>query len=172
MWKYFALGSAFFAALTAILAKIGVRDVPSNLATAIRTIVILVVAWGLVFARGEAGGLRQISRNSLLFLVLSGIATGLSWLCYFRALQDGPASVVAPIDKLSLPLVILFAGLFLGEKLTPKTALGVVFICLGTFVLVYEPRKSRLETQSEVGTSSPVGTSPPVIESSASVPKR
>lgn len=159
MWKYFALGSAFFAALTAILAKIGVKDVPSNLATAIRTVVILFVAWGLVFARGEASGLRQISRQSLLFLVLSGVATGLSWLCYFRALHDGPASIVAPIDKLSLPLVILFAGLFLGEKLTPKTALGVAFICLGTFVLVYEPQKSRPNSQTRTGVLPPTGQS-------------
>ena len=155
MWKTFALGSAFFAALTAILAKIGVKDVPSNLATAIRTVVILLIAWGLVFARGEAGELRQISRQSLLFLVLSGAATGASWLCYFRALQDGPASVVAPLDKLSLPLVILFAGLFLGEKLTPKTALGVALICLGTFVLVYEPQKSRPNLQTRTGVLPP-----------------
>ncbi len=159
MWKYFALGSAFFAALTAILAKIGVKDVPSNLATAIRTVVILFVAWGLVFARGETGGLRGISRQSLTFLILSGIATGLSWLCYFRALHDGPASIVAPIDKLSLPLVILFAGLFLGEKLTPKTALGVLFICLGTFVLVYEPQKPRPKLQTRTGVLSPSGES-------------
>lgn len=157
MWRYFALGSAFFAALTAILAKIGVKDVPSNLATAIRTVVILFVVWGLVFARGEASGLRQISRQSLLFLVLSGVATGLSWLCYFRALHDGPASIVAPIDKLSLPLVILFAGLFLGEKLTPKTALGVAFICLGTFVLVYEPPKPRSDLQTGTGVLPPPG---------------
>ncbi|PQV63722.1 transporter family protein [Abditibacterium utsteinense] len=166
MWKYFALGSAFFAALTAILSKIGVKDVPSNLATAIRTVVILLVAWGLVFARHEAGGLRQISRNSLLFLVLSGVATGLSWLCYFRALHDGPASIVAPIDKLSLPLVILFAGLFLGEKLTSKTALGVAFICLGTFVLVYEPQKSRPKLQTGAGVL------PPISEPSANAQKR
>ena len=111
MWKLFALGSAFFAALTAILAKIGVKDVPSNLATAIRTVVILIIAWALVFARGEHAQLPQISRQSLTFLILSGVATGLSWLCYFRALHDGPASMVAPIDKLSLPLVILFLSL-------------------------------------------------------------
>ena len=166
MWKYFALGSAFFAALTAILAKIGVKDVPSNLATAIRTIVILLVAWGIVFARGEASGLRQISRQSLLFLVLSGVATGVSWLCYFRALQDGPASIVAPLDKLSLPLVILFAGLFLGEKLTPKTALGVAFICLGTFVLVYEPQKPRPKSQTRTDVL------PPTEQSSANSQSR
>lgn len=135
MWKYFALGSAFFAALTAILAKVGVKDVPSNLATAIRTVVILIVAWGLVLARGEAGALRQISRQSLLFLVLSGIATGLSWLCYFRALHDGPASVVAPIDKLSLPLVIILAAVFLGEKFTVETGIGIVLLGAGTYIL-------------------------------------
>ena len=166
MWKYFALGSAFFAALTAILAKIGVEDVPPNLATAIRTVVILLVAWGLVFARGEASGLSSISRQSLLFLILSGVATGLSWLCYFRALHDGPASIVAPIDKLSLPLVILFAGLFLGEKLTPKAALGVLFICLGTFVLVYEPPKSRSQLQTKTGVLPASG------EPSANAPQR
>ena len=135
MWRYFALGSAFFAALTAILAKIGVKDVPSNLATAIRTVVILILAWGLVFARGEQGQLPQISRQSLLFLVLSGIATGASWLCYFRALQDGPASVVAPLDKLSLPLVIIFAALFLNEKFTLETGIGVAFLGVGTYIL-------------------------------------
>ncbi len=135
MWRYFALGSAFFAALTAILAKIGVKDVPSNLATAIRTVVILFVAWGLVFARGESGALREIPRSSLLFLVLSGVATGLSWLCYFRALQDGPASLVAPLDKLSLPLVVILAALFLGEKFTLQSAIGIVLIGAGTYVL-------------------------------------
>lgn len=135
MWKYYALGSAFFAALTAILAKVGVKDVPSNLATAIRTVVILLLAWGLVLARGEVGALRDISRQSLLFLVLSGIATGLSWLCYFRALHDGPASVVAPIDKLSLPLVIILAAIFLGEKFTLQTAVGVLLLAAGTYLL-------------------------------------
>ena len=135
MWKYFALGSAFFAALTAILAKIGVKDVPPNLATAIRTVVVLFLAWGLVFARGESAALRQISPKSLTFLVLSGIATGLSWLCYFRALHDGPASVVAPLDKLSLPLVIILAAVFLGEKFTLETAFGVALIGAGTYLL-------------------------------------
>jgi transporter family protein len=135
MWKFYALGSAFFAALTAILAKVGVKDVSSNLATAIRTVVILLLAWGIVFARGEASELRQISRQSLTFLVLSGVATGLSWLCYFRALQEGPASIVAPLDKLSLPLVIVLAALFLGEKFTFETGLGVLLIGAGTYVL-------------------------------------
>ncbi len=135
MWRYFALGSAFFAALTAILAKIGVKDVPSNLATAIRTVVILVLAWALVFARGEQAQLSQISAKSLTFLILSGIATGLSWLCYFRALQDGPASVVAPLDKLSLPLVIILAAVFLGEKFTLETAVGITLLGAGTYIL-------------------------------------
>jgi transporter family protein len=135
MWKFYALGSAFFAALTAILAKVGVKEVPSNLATAIRTVVILFLAWGLVFARGEASGLRQISSKSLLFLVLSGVATGLSWLCYFRALQEGPASVVAPLDKLSLPLVIILAALFLGEKFSFETAIGILLLGAGTYML-------------------------------------
>lgn len=135
MWKYFALGSAFFAALTAILAKIGVKDVPSNLATAIRTVVILIIAWGLVLARGEQQQLPHISRQSLVFLILSGIATGLSWLCYFRALHDGPASVVAPLDKLSLPLVIILAAVFLDEKFTLETAFGIALLGAGTWVL-------------------------------------
>ncbi len=135
MWRYFALGSAFFGALTAILGKIGVKDVPSNLATAIRTVVILILAWALVFARGEAGGLRQISRQSLVFLILSGLATGMSWLCYYRALKDGPASIVAPLDKLSLPLVIVLAALFLNEKFTWETALGLVLLGSGTWFL-------------------------------------
>ena len=135
MWKFYALGSAFFAALTAILAKIGVQNVPSNLATAIRTIVILVLAWTLVLARGEGAALRHISARSFTFLILSGIATGLSWLCYFRALQDGPASVVAPLDKLSLPLVIVLAALFLNEKFTLETVVGLVLLGSGTWVL-------------------------------------
>jgi transporter family protein len=135
MWQYYALGSALFAALTAILTKIGVKDVPSNLATAIRTVVILVIAWGLVFARGESDALRTIPRPSLLFLMLSGIATGLSWLCYFRALQLGPASQVAPLDKLSLPLTIILAALFLGEKFSLQTLGGIVLIGAGTYVL-------------------------------------
>jgi transporter family protein len=135
MWQYYALGSALFAALTAILTKIGVKDVPSNLATAIRTVVILVIAWGLVFARGESDALRTIPRPSLIFLLLSGVATGLSWLCYFRALQLGPASLVAPLDKLSLPLTIILAALFLGEKFSLQTLGGIVLIGAGTYVL-------------------------------------
>jgi len=145
MWKWFALGSAFFAALTAILGKIGVQGVPSNLATAIRTIVILILAWGLVFARGENAAIPTISRTTLLFLVLSGVATGLSWVCYYRALQDGPASVVAPLDKLSLPLTIILAAAFLGEKLTWKSGIGIVLILAGTYFLLPSPSKPANE---------------------------
>ncbi len=140
MWKWFALGSAFFAALTAILGKLGVQGVPSNLATAIRTVVILVLAWGLVFARGENAALAGISRTTLLFLVLSGVATGLSWMCYYRALQEGPASVVAPLDKLSLPLTVLLAAAFLHERLTWKGGVGLVFILVGTYLLLPPPK--------------------------------
>ena len=136
MWKWFALGSAFFAALTAILGKIGVQGVPSNLATAIRTVVILVLAWGLVFARGEHTALRGISRSTLWFLVLSGVATGLSWLCYYRALQEGPAKAVTPLDKLSLPLTIVLAAIFLNESWTINTSIGVLFVTIGTYFLV------------------------------------
>jgi len=135
MWKWFALGSAFFAAMTAILSKVGVQGVPSNLATAIRSIVILVLAWGLVFARGDNSALSGMPRATLGFLVLSGVATALSWLCYFRALQDGPASVVAPLDKLSLPLTIVLAALFLKEKWTVDTSIGVAMVTAGTYFL-------------------------------------
>ncbi|RYX83563.1 EamA family transporter [bacterium] len=136
MWKWYALGSAFFAALTAILGKIGIQGVPSNLGTAIRTIVILVLAWGLVFARGENMAIPNISRSTWIFLILSGIATGLSWLCYFRALQDGPAKYVTPIDKLSLPLTIVLAALILKEDWTLSTTIGVALVCIGTYVLI------------------------------------
>jgi transporter family protein len=135
MWQTYALGSAFFAALTAILTKVGVKDVPSNLATAIRTVVVLLLAWGLVFARGESGALRTLPRQSVLFLIISGVATGLSWLCYFRALQLGPASQVAPLDKLSLPLTIILAAIFLGEKFSMQTLAGILLIGAGTYVL-------------------------------------
>lgn len=134
-WKWFALGSALFAALTAILAKIGIQGVPSNLGTAIRTVVILVLAWGLVFARGEHASLPNLSRSTWIFLILSGIATGLSWLCYFRALQGAEAKYVAPLDKLSLPLTIVLAALFLKEEWTIYTTIGVALVTLGTYVL-------------------------------------
>jgi transporter family protein len=134
-WWIYALGAAFFAALTAIFAKIGVSEVDSNLATAIRTVVILVVAWAIVFYRGAGAGLDQLSGRTLAFLVLSGVATGLSWLFYFRALQLGPTGPVAAVDKSSLVLVVLFAALFLGEPLTWKTVAGVALITAGTLLL-------------------------------------
>jgi bacterial/archaeal transporter family protein len=136
-WWVYALLSAFFAALTTIFAKIGVKNVNSNLATAIRTVVILVIAWGIVFARGETAGIETLSRKTLLFLVLSGAATGLSWLCYFRALQEGNASLVAPIDKSSLVMILLLSALFLGEPLTWQAILGGGLIVAGTIVLIF-----------------------------------
>ena len=135
-WWIFAILSAFFAALTTIFAKVGVEDVSSNLATAIRTVVILVIAWGLVYAEGTFQELLEINQKTLLFLVLSGMATGLSWLCYFRALQIGAASLVAPIDKSSLVLISLLSVLFLGEPLTLKMIMGTGLILLGTLVLI------------------------------------
>ncbi|MBV8251465.1 MAG: EamA family transporter [Chitinophaga sp.] len=136
MWWIYALLSAFFAALTAIFAKIGVSDISSNLATAIRTIVILFVAWGIVLVRGEYKGTGSISRHSLIFLVLSGIATGLSWVFYFKAIQIGKVSQVAPVDKLSVALTIIMAAVFLHESLTWKTAIGAGLIIAGTLVLI------------------------------------
>ncbi len=134
-WLIFALLSALFAAATAILAKIGVKDVNSNLATAIRTVVILVFAWGIVLAQGTAKQLSSISRTSLLFLILSGIATGLSWLFYFRALQLGEASRVSPIDKLSLVLTIILAAFILKEKITPAILIGAVLMSIGAILI-------------------------------------
>ena len=136
MWWIYALLSAFFASLTAIFAKIGVTNVNANLATAIRTIVILIVAWGIVLARGEAKGLNTLSKHNVLFLVISGITTGLSWICYFKALQMGKVSQVAPVDKLSVALTIVLSVVFLGEALTLKTALGALLIVAGTVVLI------------------------------------
>ncbi len=135
-WWIFALLSAFFAALTTVFAKVGVESISSNLATAIRTVVILVVAWGIAWSRGELQGWADISQKTMLFLVLSGLATGLSWLCYFRALQLGPASLVAPIDKSGLVLIVLFSAAFLGEPLTVKAVCGVGLILAGTLVLI------------------------------------
>jgi transporter family protein len=135
-WQVFALGSAFFAALTAIFGKIGVSEINSDLATFIRTIVILFVAGLLVSIRGEWQSITSLSTKGILFLILSGCATGFSWLCYYRALQLGPASRVAPVDKLSVVLVILFALVFLGEKLTWKVATGGILIGLGTLLMV------------------------------------
>ena len=134
-WIIFALLSAFFGALTAILAKIGIKNVDSNLATAIRTIVILIFAWGIVFAQGSIKQLSSISRFSLLFLILSGIATGLSWLFYFRALQLGKAAQVSPIDKLSLVLTIILAAVILKEKVTASILIGSVLMAAGAILV-------------------------------------
>ena len=133
-WWSYALVSALFAAATALLAKIGVEGVPSTLATALRTGVVLVFAWGIALARGEHHALPSLSRKTLLFLALSGIATGLSWLAYFRALQLGPASRVAPLDKLSLPLTVLLAVLVLKEPLDAKLGLGVALMVVGALL--------------------------------------
>jgi len=135
-WIGWALLSALFAAATALLAKVGVAHVDSNLATAIRTTVVLVFAWAITLALGKHGEFRLLDRKTILFLVLSGLATGLSWLCYFRALQLGPASRVAPLDKLSVPLVMLFAWLLLGENLTASTVTGGLLITAGAIVMV------------------------------------
>lgn len=136
MWWIYALLAAVFAALTALFAKMGLRDINSDLATAIRTVIILIIAWGVAFFRGEARGITSIPRDGLLFLVLSGIATGLSWLFYFSALKLGKMSQVAPIDKLSLALVIILSVTFLGEPLTWKMLAGSLLIIAGTFVLI------------------------------------
>ena len=136
MWIVYALLSAVFAAATSILAKIGIADVNSNLATAIRTIVVLIMSWGIVFITGKQGGISDIGHKSLLFLVLSGIATGLSWLCYFRALQLGEASKVIPIDKFSLVIGMALAFIVLHETVGLKTIIGGILITAGTFVLV------------------------------------
>jgi len=135
-WIPWALLSALFAAATALLAKVGVAHVDSNLAMALRTTVVLVFAWGFFLALGHPSDLLHLDRRTLLFLAASGLATGLSWLCYFRALQLGPASRVAPLDKLSVPLVMLFAWLILGEKITPMTLLGGLLISAGAIVMV------------------------------------
>jgi len=129
--------SALFASLTAIFAKIGVTNVNSNLATAIRTVMILLIAWGIVLFRGEYKTMHSLSKHNLFFLVISGIATGLSWLFYFKALQLGKVSQVAPVDKLSVALTILLSVLFLGEALTLKTVVGALLIICGTVVLIF-----------------------------------
>jgi transporter family protein len=136
MWKYYALLSALFASLTAILAKIGLKGINSNLATAIRTMVVLLLAWGIVIFSGETRDLKHLSRQNLLFLVLSGMATGLSWIFYFKALSTGPVSKVAPIDKLSVALTICLSAVLLKEPLDSKTIIGGLLILAGTFVLI------------------------------------
>ncbi len=135
-WLLYALVSAAAAALTAILAKLGVEGVPSNLATALRTLVVLVTAWIIVFATGDHQAIGSVSRRSLIFLFLSGLATAVSWLAYFRALQLGPASQVAPIDKLSLPLTIVLATLLLGEPVGARAAAGVALMTVGALLTI------------------------------------
>ena len=136
MWLFFALGSAFFAGITAVLAKIGIENVNSTLATALRTVVVLAFSWLMVFVVGSQGGIAQISGTTLLFLMLSGLSTGASWLCYFKALQLGDVNKVAPIDKSSTVLTILLAFIFLGEPVSIPQALGVVGIGVGTLLMI------------------------------------
>ena len=136
MWLVFAVGSAVFAALTSILAKIGIEGVNSNLATAIRTVVVLAMAWGMVFLTHAQKGLGQITQRSWLFLILSGLATGASWLCYYRALQLGQVSKVVPIDKLSVVITLVLGFVFLHEQFTTKSLIGCVLIGAGTLVMV------------------------------------
>ncbi|SFU77215.1 transporter family protein [Clostridium sp. DSM 8431] len=136
MWFVFALLSAFFAALTSILAKIGIEGINSNLATAIRTVVVLIMAWGMVIITGTLRGITDISRKGWLFLILSGIATGLSWLCYYKALQTGDASKVVPVDKFSVVISMLLAFVVLKETVTLKTLIGGILITLGTFIMI------------------------------------
>ncbi|MDL2288891.1 EamA family transporter [Oscillospiraceae bacterium OttesenSCG-928-F05] len=135
-WLFYAVLSAVFASLTAILGKVGIAGVESNLGTAIRTIVVLLMAWGIVFMQGKQRGIRSIDRRSWLFIVLSGLATGLSWLCYYRALQEGPASVVVPIDKLSILVTVLFGRVMLGERLGRRAGVGLLLIVAGTLSLL------------------------------------
>lgn len=136
MWFAFALGSAVFAALTAIFAKVGIEGVDSNLATAVRTLVVLVMAWAIVLVTGVQGGLASISVKSWVFLVLSGLVTGVSWLCYYRALQLGQASLVVPIDKLSLVITLVLAVVLLREQLTARGVVGAVLVTIGAIVMV------------------------------------
>lgn len=136
MWFVMALLSSVFAAATSILAKVGIENVNSNLATAIRTVVVVVMAWGIVFITGAQHGIGSIDKRSWLFLILSGIATGASWLCYYRALQLGDASRVVPIDKLSIVITLVMAAVFLHEEFTVKSVIGSVLITAGTFFLI------------------------------------
>lgn len=136
MWLLFAILSAVFAALTSILAKIGIEGVNSNLATAIRTVVVVIMSWGMVFLTNAQSGITQISRKSWVFLILSGLATGASWLCYYRALQTGEASKVVPIDKLSVVITLILAFVFLHEEFTARSLIGCVLIGAGTLIMV------------------------------------
>ena len=135
MWLIFALLSAFFAAVTSILAKIGIYGVNSNLATAIRTVVVVIMAWGMVFLTNTQGGISDISKKSWIFLILSGLATGISWLCYYKALQLGEASKVVPIDKLSVVITLILAFVFLHENFTSKSLVGCILIAAGTLLM-------------------------------------
>ncbi|HSV09951.1 MAG TPA: EamA family transporter [Hanamia sp.] len=137
MWWIYALLSALFAALTAIFAKVGIKGVDTDLATAIRTVVILVIAWGIAFIRGGAYTMHSLTKQNIIFLCLSGVATGLSWIFYFKALQLGKVSQVAPVDKMSVAIAIILAVVFLGEPLTFKTAMGALLIIGGTLVLIF-----------------------------------
>ena len=136
MWAIFAILSAIFAALTSILAKVGIEGINSNLATAVRTIVVVLMAWFMVFATGNQNGIVDISKKNWIFLILSGLATGVSWLCYYKALQLGEASKVVPIDKLSIVITIVLAFIFLGEQITLKTLIGCCLIVTGTFIMI------------------------------------
>ena len=136
MWMLFAVLSSIFAALTSILAKVGIEGVNSNLATAVRTVVVLIMAWGMVFLTGGQSGLSSIGKKSWIFLILSGLATGASWLCYYKALQMGDASKVVPIDKMSVVITLILAFVFLRESVMPKTGLGCVLIGAGTLLMV------------------------------------
>ncbi|MCI8870034.1 MAG: EamA family transporter [Lawsonibacter sp.] len=136
MWMVFAVLSALFAAVTSILAKVGIDGVDSNLATAIRTVVVVLLAWGMVFLTGAQDGIPAIGRKSWIFLILSGLATGASWICYYRALQLGEVSKVAPIDKLSTVITLILAFVFLHERFTPKSLLGCALIGAGTLLMV------------------------------------
>ncbi len=136
MWFLFAILSAVFAALTSILAKVGIDGVNSNLATAVRTVVVLVLAWGMVFLTNAQKGIGAISRKSWIFLILSGLATGASWLCYYRALQTGEVSKVVPVDKLSVVITLILAFIFLHENFTAKSFIGAVLITAGTLIMV------------------------------------
>ena len=136
MYIVFAFLSSVFAALTSILAKVGIDGVNSNLATAIRTVVVVIMSWGMVFITGAQGGIGDMDKKSWLFLILSGLATGASWLCYYKALQMGDASKVVPIDKLSVVITLVLAFVFLHEKFTPKSAVGCALIGAGTLLMV------------------------------------
>lgn len=136
MWALFAILSAVFAALTSILAKIGIEGVNSNLATALRTVVVLAMAWGMVFLTNQQNGVVEICKKSWLFLILSGLATGASWLCYYKALQMGEASKVVPIDKLSVVITLVMAFIFLHEQITTKSLIGAILITAGTLIMV------------------------------------